>query len=676
MAIEPPPSYTAPPADLPIRGDRATFSNRVDAWVTWFSTVILVQLAAMIANAYNNALEAFNWATQAIAAAAAAAASAAAATAITNAPMWVAGTYGDGDAVWDPLDHVTYRSIGAGVRNTNPSLDQPHWAIQISSIGLGGQLITGSIALTSTAAGCISVTPSQPGLFAIMPDATSCSKAAVLRSIYNAGDVDYGLRDFAGNKIGWIPPKTNVVMGLADNATPAGVWALASASKTGTTAIFETTGALADTAPIQRIAIDSDRTVFIFGFYYAVVYEESTNSWGAPVLIRATSFCSVILSGANQLLAVTCNTGTALEAVTITISGTALTVNSANKATGVAPATINSMSQMVAVGAAWCVGFHSNTAPSSYIRGISISGITPAFGAAQPVLSNNSVVSPLLFVSGAVVRAVHLAASGSLLYCEPFTFTGSTPAVGTVVSTAASGGSSLAYLRAFMNGNGNIVAQYQNNSARMAAAVFKLTGTVEAVSAVQLSLSAAIPQSQGDFVAISGNKTLFACLNSGGTGINFNVHTDTAGVGSAGTELALGSFNATKIAALALAGSTARIGAQGSTDVFQFEIDCSGASPVLAGMQTADLAVGMPQAPSDSLGVRNYTLLTGGASAYTIGSRSANEAVFAPTAIRARPTSNHDTFATGVAGANASESWTVGNNHFQVTTIKRIEACA
>jgi hypothetical protein len=66
MAATPPPGYTPPPADLPQRGDRATFSNRVDAWVTWFSTVILTQLAAMIANAYANALDAYASAADAL----------------------------------------------------------------------------------------------------------------------------------------------------------------------------------------------------------------------------------------------------------------------------------------------------------------------------------------------------------------------------------------------------------------------------------------------------------------------------------------------------------------------------------------------------------------------------------------------------------------------------------
>lgn len=66
MAAIPPPGYTPPPADLPQRGDRATFSNRVDAWVTWFSTVILTQLAAIVANAYANALDAAASATAAM----------------------------------------------------------------------------------------------------------------------------------------------------------------------------------------------------------------------------------------------------------------------------------------------------------------------------------------------------------------------------------------------------------------------------------------------------------------------------------------------------------------------------------------------------------------------------------------------------------------------------------
>lgn len=80
MSQTPPPGYTAPPANLPIRGDRATFSTYVDAWVTWFSTVILTQLATMILNAYNNAVDCFNNAVAGAASALAASNSASAAS--------------------------------------------------------------------------------------------------------------------------------------------------------------------------------------------------------------------------------------------------------------------------------------------------------------------------------------------------------------------------------------------------------------------------------------------------------------------------------------------------------------------------------------------------------------------------------------------------------------------
>ena len=132
MAIITPPGYTPPPADLPQRGDRATFSNRVDDWVMWFSTVILTQLAAMIANAFNNATEAFNWATASAASAATslarandAAASAAAAATTANTSVWVSGaTIAQYANVISPLDARTYRrKTATGSGTTDPALD-------------------------------------------------------------------------------------------------------------------------------------------------------------------------------------------------------------------------------------------------------------------------------------------------------------------------------------------------------------------------------------------------------------------------------------------------------------------------------------------------------------------------------------------------------------------------
>lgn len=67
MAIETPPTITPAPLPAPQRGDRATFSNRVDAFVTWL-TLAVMQFAAVAANVKANALEAMGFASAAQAA--------------------------------------------------------------------------------------------------------------------------------------------------------------------------------------------------------------------------------------------------------------------------------------------------------------------------------------------------------------------------------------------------------------------------------------------------------------------------------------------------------------------------------------------------------------------------------------------------------------------------------
>lgn len=122
MAATPPPGYTPPPTNLPQRGVRATFSQYMDAWITWFSTVILTQLAAMIANAYANAADAFSSATTAQAAADGA-------IAASNVSAWVSGTtYAVGDVRFSLVNFRSYRRRTAGAGTTDPSLDPTNWA--------------------------------------------------------------------------------------------------------------------------------------------------------------------------------------------------------------------------------------------------------------------------------------------------------------------------------------------------------------------------------------------------------------------------------------------------------------------------------------------------------------------------------------------------------------------
>lgn len=65
MAQTPPPTITPAPTPAPQRGDRATFSARVDAFVLWL-TAAVAQFAAVASNVYANALDAFASATAAL----------------------------------------------------------------------------------------------------------------------------------------------------------------------------------------------------------------------------------------------------------------------------------------------------------------------------------------------------------------------------------------------------------------------------------------------------------------------------------------------------------------------------------------------------------------------------------------------------------------------------------
>lgn len=117
-----PPPITPVPTPVPQRGDRTTFSSRVDAFIVWLINAV-TQFGAVATNVYNNALETFGFAQTAQA-------QATAAQALVNVAKWVSGTtYQNGAAVWSPANGQTYRRItAAGSGTTDPSLDTVNYA--------------------------------------------------------------------------------------------------------------------------------------------------------------------------------------------------------------------------------------------------------------------------------------------------------------------------------------------------------------------------------------------------------------------------------------------------------------------------------------------------------------------------------------------------------------------
>lgn len=135
-----PPSFDSFPTPAPQRGDRATFADRFDAVITWFSTQIS-KVGAAAVSAYDNALIAASSAS-----AAGAAAEAAAFTA--NAAMWVSNTtYAKGVNVISPTDLQTYRRKVAGAGAVDPVTDTTNWALLSAQ---SGSVIRLAEALVST----------------------------------------------------------------------------------------------------------------------------------------------------------------------------------------------------------------------------------------------------------------------------------------------------------------------------------------------------------------------------------------------------------------------------------------------------------------------------------------------------------------------------------------------
>lgn len=632
------------------------------------------QLVSLGQNLYSNAVDAYNSAVAAAASAVASAASAAdaskaaaAASIAANVTKWTRDAiYNDGAVVWSPADNFPYRRMGTGAGTTDPKFDPSHWALQLFSLGLGGITITGGINLASTSPAGMCVTPTEPGLYAYLPDATTCPKSALQQVIYNSGEYDYGIRDFTGNVLGWLRPGATAIVGLVDNSIPAGVWMISGLSKTAVTAQYSSAVMSYSGGEVRRITIDSTRTMLLLpgsAGIYALIYDSSTRAWTAT-LVRAGAVISygAVLSAANQVLLVA-TTYFALEAVTLTISGSSVSSNTGTKQTVSMSASNPTVGDPVAVGASWVMPVYDN--PNYTVRAVTISGTTPSVGGATVVPSTNGTV---IFASGSVARVLSI--SSSAITLTPYTVTGTSLAAGTAASVSCD----TPVCRITTNGNGNILVLY--SSTQLCAAVFKLTGTAEAatyaVADSTIIYTGTSALSSIDLAAISASKTLF-CVTAGG--VRMGVITDSAGSVSVGASGGTAGSSVYPPTILGISGTTARL-AIGTGLV---RIDCSGTTPSVIDGAVTDLEIPPPAQPYSD-GRRHPYVLTAGSgmtsTTYTIspvGASATWHGQYGQSRVRANPRLAIRANG-GVAGAAANESWILGTG--AVTNIYHVEAAA
>ncbi|MYM25786.1 hypothetical protein GTP46_24465 [Duganella sp. FT135W] len=679
MAIQPPPAISPAPLPAAVRGEKATFSDRIDQLVTWWQTSP-AQIAALASNMWANAQETYNNAMTAARAAADASSAATAAAASASAVKWVSGaTYADGDVAWSPMDRLSYRRIGAGSGATDPKLDAVHWAIQLYALGLGGQVLSTSVSLVSTSPSAITVTPTGAGFYALLPDATTCQKGLSLFAVYNNGEIDYGVKDFAGTQLGWVRPGATALIGLSDNSNAAGSWIVSGAQKIGVTGASPVITAITSgsSTRIQRVAIDSTRSFLMIGGngsssnLYGVIHDSSLASpWGTPVLIAGTRlFANAILSAANQILVSSCSSSE-IDCVTITISGTGLTVNSGSLGFQTLAGAPTSWGQLIAVGSSWVQGYVYSG--QTAMRAITISGNAPTVGAQTSIVASSGPV-PAMYVSGSTLRVVHF--DGTYPAVKPYTLSGTTFTAGNGAIIANT--PPYQDIRSFQNGNGNLVVMATGSGLYMVG-VFKLTGTIEASSYTTFSMSGS-GTPKVDVVPVSGSKAALFVADATGGAIRVDIITDSAGTLSlAGFPLTYAMGGCSALAALAISGTTVRIGFTSSSITYQMSVDCVGSSPTLISAQAVRTSIALPGPSALNGGQRDYTLLRAGNTTYSSLSAAAvtgSDGAFLPSSVRAIA-QHPQAIVSGTPGAAANESWGIEAIGVVGAVIKRLEVCA
>jgi hypothetical protein len=455
--------------------------------------------------------------------------------------------------------------------------------------GSGGTTATGSVILTASSPAVQVVTTTGPGQSVTLPDATTCDKAVPLFSISNAGEYDLLIKDASGATKGFVRPFRNIVVGLASNATSAGVWALDGAQLIGITAQRDFTAPLSNSgSTVTTVTIDSNRTMIVFGgtTVYAIVYDKSTQTWGNVTTV-ATGYASgqfnAILSAADQVLVVAGKPSTsALLAVTLTVSGTSIAVNTpAYGGNG----GIDTLGGLVQVGSAFVVSVKDNLNSQTRLHAITISGTTCTIGAEANTATYYSLGAPtLMTVSSTVVLSV--GSNGSFVKAQAFSLSGTTLTPG-AENSGGPGVTTTDFHKIAALPNGRFVIGYVQQSASFWCRLYSLSGTTITATEVQV---AAINLSRGnwDWAVVGTNKLAIMWLNGSNT-ISTNVLTDTSGTISQGTSVVVphGSTSTPDIfAALSVSGNLAKFITASSTSgdggaITVFTIDATGSSPVI-----------------------------------------------------------------------------------------------
>ena len=460
-----------------------------------------------------------------------------------------------------------------------------NWAYERGS---GGATLTTNTALTSASPSANALNFPGYGYYVTLPAATALSAGIAQFSFNNISDYGAGIKDGAGNILGWVPAKSSGSVNLSDNSTTAGAWGLNEISKVGVVAEFISSllsqASRTGSNGLLEIVLDADRTLYVFGFttLYGVVHNKTTNTWGAATSIAtgagtATWQCTGVLYSADKTLVSFINAASADKYyVVVTTSALTLTVG-----TPVASGTATVMGTMIMCNGS-AINAYSDTTISNGLESITVSGTVPTLGTFQNITAvDNGSNPPLLFASGAVVRTFTHSGSGTII-CKPFTVSGTTLTAGTLATLTGTPTDNAIRVNKLANGNMCVSA----NMGTYTCFTVSLSGTTETGSS-SVTLFSSSSDSAVD-CAVIGNKIVFVGYSTGTNTIYINVFIDASGTPSVGTSRQYATANA-YVAAYITNVSGSNVSTVLRTTATEYSLvtfDCSGASPVEASLRS------------------------------------------------------------------------------------------
>jgi hypothetical protein len=347
-------------------------------------------------------------------------------------------------------DIITPTNVVAVAPGANGNVLQSNgtaWTSAPISVGISNVVTaTGNTTLTSTPT-LLRITPTGYGTTVTLPDATTMPVGANKFTIQNLSEYHVRIVNASKTLLGFVDAFKTVNIDLASASTSAGTWTLNNAVRLGVSAYYaDSTGLITSFAgnDVRVLELDSDRQFYVFGsssnLLYGQVYNQTTNTFGSPTLIRNTANvfanAGIALIDANSVLVVSL-VSNAAQAVVLSISGTTITVNTATTTTS--SESLGSFQFFRAIpSGGFIYGYYGSGFNQLQLLPLSVSGTTPSFG--TEVASAGSLSTSTVYAQTAGDKLIVFMVgdgSGNGGF-HAFSLSGNTITSGTKVNTSVS----------------------------------------------------------------------------------------------------------------------------------------------------------------------------------------------------------------------------------------------